>query len=145
MCTSSRTASERLPRKHKHFRHGKPQCRERASLCKSMSQILVLSWKTFGSCPGRRAHLPRKRLEDVNPSKKIRRFQVLLLVNVFHESTSIWDMLLHRLALSRYWGFPCRKCLCFRGRRSEAVLDVHQSCIPSSGGRALGLLSCRFE
>ena len=33
-----------------------------------------------------------------------------------------------RLALSRYWGFPCPKCLCFRGRRSEAVLeDVHTS------------------
>ena len=33
-----------------------------------------------------------------------------------------------RLAISRHWGFPRPKFMCFRGRRSEAVLeDVHTS------------------
>ena len=32
---------------------------------------LLFSWKTFGSRPGRRAHLPRKSLEDVNPFRRI--------------------------------------------------------------------------
>ena len=36
MCTSSRTASERLPRKHMNLGRGKPQCREIASLPENM-------------------------------------------------------------------------------------------------------------
>ena len=40
---------------------------------------LLFSWKTFGSRPGRRAHLPRKSLEDVNPFRKIETCEFLFL------------------------------------------------------------------
>ena len=49
-----------------------------------MSQILVFPWKTFGSRPGRRAHLPRKSLEDVNYKK--RNSHVLIFQNWFTSS-----------------------------------------------------------
>ena len=40
--------------------------------------MLVFSWKTFGSRPGRRAHLPRESLEDVNYKKRNLNFIVFL-------------------------------------------------------------------